>query len=165
MSLTSLSRSIEGYVAIVTGAASGMGEATAKLFAQEGAHVAAMDINAEPLERVTSAIEAAGKSVKGWTLDLADANAIKRVAGEVATHFGGIDILVNNAGISIPTTIDAEDYESAWDKSFEVLLTAHHRTIRAALPYLRESQNPRIVNIASTEGLGATIRSSPYTAA
>lgn len=68
MSLTSLSRSIEGYVAIVTGAASGMGEAKAKLFAQEGAHVAAMDINAEPLERVTSAIEAAGKSVKGWTL-------------------------------------------------------------------------------------------------
>ena len=165
MALTNLSRSVEGYVAFVTGAASGMGEATAKLFASEGAKVAAIDLNEEGLQRVVSEIEAEGCPVRGWTLDLGDADAIKRVIDEAAAHFGGLDMLVNNAGISIPAPIDGDEYESAWAKSLDILITAHIRTIRAALPYLRESKNPRIVNIASTEGLGATKGGSPYTAA
>ncbi len=165
MALTTLSRSIEGKVAVVTGAASGMGEATAKLFADEGARVAAIDINGDPLDRVVGEIEAAGRPVQGWTLDLADGDAIESVFGEIAAHFGGIDILVNNAGISIPSPIDGEGYEAAWDLSLRVLLTAHTRTIRAALPHLRRAEHPRIVNIASTEGLGATKFGSPYTAA
>ncbi len=134
MALTKLSRSIEGKVAIVTGAASGMGEATAKLFADEGARVAAIDINAQPLERVVAEIEAAGKPVRGWALDLADGDAIGRVFADIADHFGGIDILVNNAGISMPTAIDGDDFEAAWNLSLAVLLTAHTRTIRAAAP-------------------------------
>ncbi|MCP5178366.1 MAG: SDR family oxidoreductase [Pseudomonadales bacterium] len=165
MRLSKLSRSIEGKVAIVTGAASGMGEATAKLFADEGAKVAAIDLNAEPLARVVGEIEAAGHAVKGWTLDLSDRAAIKPVIDDVAAHFGGIDILVNNAGISIFTPIDGDQYEAAWDKTLAVLLTAHTATIRAALPYLRRAAHGRIVNIASTEGLGATKFGSPYTAA
>ena len=165
MALTTLSRSIEGKVAIVTGAASGMGEATARLFADEGAKVAAIDINSGPLARVVGEIEAAGKPVRGWTLDLADGDAIATVFGEIAAHFGGIDILVNNAGISVPSPIDGEDFEAAWDISLSVLLTAHTRTIRAALPHLRAAEHARIVNIASTEGLGATKFGSPYTAA
>ena len=165
MALTKLSRSIEGKVAIVTGAASGMGEATAKLFAEQGARVAAIDINAEPLARVVGEIKAAGKAARGWTLDLADGAAIDTVFADIAAHFGGIDILVNNAGIAVPTPIDGEDYEAAWNISLAVLLTAHTRTIRAALPHLRQAEHPRIVNIASTEGLGATKFQSPYTAA
>ncbi|MDP6376914.1 MAG: SDR family oxidoreductase [Pseudomonadales bacterium] len=165
MGLSRLNRSIEGRVAIVTGAASGMGEATAKLFADEGAKVAAIDLNAEPLQRVVSEIEAAGCPVGGWMLDLSDRRAIGAIIDDIATHFGGIDILVNNAGISIPTPIDGDDFETAWDQSLAVLLTAHTATIRAALPYLRESDSARIVNIASTEGLGATKYGSPYTAA
>ena len=70
MALTELSRSISGKVAVVTGAASGMGEATAKLFADEGARVAAIDLNEEPLARVVGEIEADGKPVRGWVLDL-----------------------------------------------------------------------------------------------
>ena len=165
MALTELSRSISGKVAVVTGAASGMGEATAKLFADEGARVAAIDLNGEPLAQVVGEIEADGKPVRGWVLDLADADAIETVFAEIATHFGGIDILVNNAGISIFSPIDGEDYEAAWSKTLSVLLTAHTRTIRAALPHLRQAEHPRIVNIASTEGLGATKFGSPYTAA
>jgi 3-oxoacyl-[acyl-carrier protein] reductase len=163
--LSKLNRSIAGEVAIVTGAASGMGRATAHLFADEGAKVAALDINDGPLKAVVGEIEGAGGTVRGWALDLADRNAIERVIGEVAAHFGGIDILVNNAGISIPIAIDADNYEAAWQKSLDVLITAHTRTIRAALPHLRKSKHPRIVNIASTEGLGATRYQSPYTAA
>ena len=149
----------------MTGAASGMGRATARLFADEGAHVAALDVNAEPLAQVVGEIEAAGYPVKGWVVDLSDGAAIARVIGEVAEHFGGIDILINNAGISRFAPIDSEDYEAAWDISLSVLLTAHTRTIRAALPYLRDAEFGRIVNIASTEGLGATKYGSPYTAA
>lgn len=165
MALVNLSRSVEGYVAFITGAASGMGEATAKLFASEGAKVAVVDVNQEGLDRVVTEIEAAGCPVRGWILDLSDGDAIKSVIDEAAAHFGGLDMLVNNAGISIPAPIDGDEYEAAWSKSFDVLITAHIRTIRAALPYLRQSNNPRIVNIASTEGLGATKFGSPYTAA
>jgi 3-oxoacyl-[acyl-carrier protein] reductase len=163
--LSKLSRSIAGEVAIVTGAASGMGRATAQLFADEGAKVAAIDLNDRDLKKVVGEIEAAGHIARGWTLDLSDRAAIDRVFAEIAAHFDGIDILVNNAGISIPVKIDAENYEAAWQKSLDVLITAHTRTIRAALPHLRKSKAARIVNIASTEGLGATRFGSPYTAA
>ena len=165
MSLSQLSRSIDGLVAVVTGAGSGMGAATAKLFADQGAKVAALDINTAGVAAVVDEISTAGKTAKAWTIDLSDGDAIHQVIEEIAAHFGGIDLLINNAGISIPAPIDGDAYESAWDKSLSVLLTAQHRTIRSALPHLRESSNPRIVNIASTEGLGATKGGSPYTAA
>jgi len=165
MSLTNFSRSISGHIAVVTGAASGMGEATAKLFASEGALVAAIDVNEEGLNRVVDEISSEGKSAKGWILDLSDGEEIKRVFGEIAEHFGGIDILVNNAGISIPSPIDDDNYESNWSRSMDILITAQTKTIRASLPYIRKSDNPRIVNIASTEGFGATKFGSPYTAA
>ena len=165
MALSQLSRSIEGSVAFITGAASGMGEATAKLFADQGAKVAIVDVNEAGLQRVAQEIEAAGCPVKAWLLDLSDVDAINQVIDEAAAHFGGLDILVNNAGISIFSPIDGEDYEAAWSKTFDILITAHIRTIRAALPHLRQAEHPRIVNIASTEGLGATRFGSPYTAA
>ena len=84
---------------------------------------------------------------------------------EVAERFGGLDHLINNAGISRFAPIDGDTYEDEWAISLEVLLTAHTRTIRAALPHLRQSDAARIVNIASTEGWGATKFGSPYTAA
>ncbi len=163
--LSNLSRSIEGSVAIITGAASGMGAATAKLFAEQGARVAALDLNEAPLAAVVDEIQAAGKVAKAWTVDLDDGEAIKSTFADIGTHFGGMDILVNNAGISMFAPIDGDEYEDAWQLSLSVLLTAHTRTIRASLPYLRQSANARIVNIASTEGLGATKFGSPYTAA
>jgi len=165
MRLTSLSRSIAGKTAIVTGAASGMGRATAHLFADEGANVAAMDIDGGALDAVTGEIEAAGHSVGGWQLDVADKAAVERVIGEIATAFGGIDILINNAGIGAGGALDGDDYEATWARGLDVLLTAHVRTIRAALPWLRKADGGRIVNIASTEGLGATKYGSAYTAA
>jgi 3-oxoacyl-[acyl-carrier protein] reductase len=72
---------------------------------------------------------------------------------------------VNNAGISIFGAIDGDAYLAAWNKTLAVLLTAQMLTIRAALPYLRKAAHPRIINIASTEALGATKFGSPYTAA
>jgi 3-oxoacyl-[acyl-carrier protein] reductase len=124
MALSKLSRSVKDKVVIVTGAASGMGRATAHLFADEGAKVALIDINAEPLSKVVGEIHAEGLDAKGWTLDLSDAEAVGRVIKDVGDHFGGIDVLINNAGISLFAPIDAPDYFAAWDKSFAVMLTA-----------------------------------------
>ncbi len=165
MKLSKLSRSIAGKVAIVTGAGSGMGRATAALFADEGAKLAVLDIDQEALDLVEREIAGAGYPVRGWALDVADAEAISRVVPAIAEHFGGIDILVNNAGIGAGGPVDAAEYEAKWQRAFDVLVTAHVRMIRAALPYLRQAEGGRIVNIASTEGLGATKYASPYTAA
>lgn len=163
--LSKLNRSIAGKVALITGAASGMGRATAHLFADEGADVAVTDLNADGVQQVVSEIRGAGLSAEGWTLDITDGAAIKSVVGQVAEHFDGLDILINNAGVSKHTKIDDDGYEEIWDHLLNVLLRAHTRTIRAALPYLRACGAGRIVNIASTEGLGATPETSPYTAA
>lgn len=152
-------------MALVTGAASGMGRATAHLFADEGAMVAVTDLEQAGVDAVVAEITEAGGSAAGWTLDVANAERGATVIGEIVDRFGGLDIVVNNAGISRFSPIDSDDYEDHWAISLEVLLTAQTRIIRAALPHLRASDSARIVNIASTEGWGATRFGSPYTAA
>jgi 3-oxoacyl-[acyl-carrier protein] reductase len=160
-----LSRSVNGLTVLVTGAASGMGRATAFVFAAEGANVAVTDITAEGTQAVAKEIIASGGAAKAWTLDVANRDAISSVVNDVAAHFGSLDIIINNAGISVRVAIDDDGYDEAWAKGLAVMLSAHQRIIRAALPYLRKSKCPRIVNIASTEALGATALHSPYSAA
>jgi 3-oxoacyl-[acyl-carrier protein] reductase len=160
-----LSRSVKGLTVLVTGAASGMGRATAHVFAREGANVAVTDVRLEDCEAVATDIRAEGGVAQAWALDVADPAAITRVVGEIADRFGGLDCLVNNAGVSAGAPIDAAAYEDIWARALPILLTAHPRVIRAALPFLRRSKSPRIVNIASTEALGATARDSVYAAA
>jgi len=160
-----LSRSVKGSVALITGAGSGMGRATAEIFAAEGAHVAVTDFNDASARETADAIVAAGGSAKAWALDVTDVARIRTVIAEIAAAWGGIDIVVNNAGISAFSPIDSENYDAVWTRAFSVLLTAQQQIIRTALPHLRKSKAPRIVNIASTEALGATSRDSPYAAA
>ncbi|WP_435201311.1 SDR family NAD(P)-dependent oxidoreductase [Qipengyuania sp. 902] len=156
------SRSIAGRVAIITGAASGMGAATARLFAAEGAKVAVTDLGLKACEAVASEC---GENARAYALDVADKDAIAQVVAKIADDFGGIDILVNNAGVSSFCPLDDEGYEDVWHRALAVMLTAHQRMVRAALPHLRRSDSARIVNIASTEGLGATPGDTPYVAA
>ncbi|MEQ8746622.1 SDR family oxidoreductase [Pyruvatibacter sp.] len=161
-----LDRSIAGRTAIVTGAASGMGRATAHLFAREGANVAVTDLEQVGCDAVVAEIEAAGfKTAKAWALDVGDHDAIKRVVAATAETFGGIDIIVNNAGLARPVPLGEDGYDESWDLSLNVMLTSHQRMVRAALPHLRKSDAARIVNVASTEGLGATPMNSAYVAA
>lgn len=160
-----LSRSVRGRVVIVTGAASGMGAATARVFADEGARVALADIRGDDVEAVAAGIRAAGGDAKAYTLDVGDGDAIKSVVAAVAADFGGVDCLVANAGISVYEPIDSENYDARWAVGLSILLTAQQRLIRAVLPWLRKSDAPRIVTIASTEALGASAGHSAYSAA
>jgi len=158
-----LSRSISGRRAIVTGAASGMGRATALLFAAEGARVAVTDLELDACEAVASE---AGPNAVPFALDVGNNVAIASTVPRIAEALGGIDILVNNAGVSSFAPLDGgADYEAVWHRALAVMLTAHQRMVRACLPYLRESDAARIVNVASTEGLGATAGDTPYVAA
>ena len=156
---------LDGACAIVTGAASGMGRATAILLARLGAQVAVTDLEQDAAQAVADEIAGEGLTARAWALDVSDQDAIARVTGDVAEAFGNLSVIVNNAGISANLPVDDAGYDRQWDRHLAVLLSSHQRLIRAALPHLRRAAHPRIVNIASTEGLGATAGFSAYSAA
>ena len=163
--IADLSRSVAGRVAFITGAASGIGRATAHVFARQGARVALADINAEGAQAVADAIRAEGGEARAYALDVTDAAAIAAVMAQVASDFGALDCIVNNAGVGRLTPLDDPGYDASWQWQFDIMLAAHQRIIRAALPHLRASDAARIVNVASSEALGATARNSAYVAA
>ena len=147
-------RSVAGRVAVVTGAASGIGRATAALLAEDGAKVAALDRAEPPVPDGGGA----------WTVDLTDPAAVDAVLAEVREQLGPVDILVNNAGVSLPAAIDGPNFDEAWEATLAVNLTAGARLARACVDDLRRNGDGRIVNTASSEALGATPFISAYTA-
>lgn len=151
-------------MAVITGAASGMGRATAHLFADEGARVAVLDRTADGVAAVVAEIEGAGGTAAGWAVDVTDADGVRATIDDVVERLGPPDVLVNNAGVSLPAPIDGPDFDEQWATTIAVNLTAHTTTIRACLPHLARNGDGRIVNIASTEGVGGSAYISPYTA-
>jgi len=160
-----LSRSIKQKVTLITGAGSGMGKATAEVFAAEGAKVVVTDVNSENAQKVSDQINSDGGESLAMSLDVTNESQIKECVSKSIESFGQIDHLINNAGIASPINIDDENYEDIWRNTMEVVLTGQTRLIRACLEYLLKSDAARIVNISSTEGFGATPTHSPYTAA
>ena len=148
-----------------------MGRATAHLFAREGANVAVTDLDAAGAEAVVAEIDAARAEdgtigqAAAFALDVGDRSMIQAVVAATSDRFGGIDIIINNAGFSRRMEIEDPEFDATWAKALEVMLSAHQHMIRAAPPYLRQSDAARIVNIASTEGLGATLGNSAYAVA
>ena len=166
--LTHLSRSIAGKRAIVTGAASGMGRATAHLFADEGARVAVVDLGEDRVGAVVEEIRTVHgpDAAQGWAVDVSDAEQVAHLVADVAEAFRGLDILVNNAGISCAAGAMTDDaqFDEVWAATLAVNLTAQARMVRAVLPFLAAADGGRVVNIASTEGLIATAGITAYTA-
>ena len=167
--LTKLSRSVEGCRVVVTGAASGMGRATAMLFADEGARVAVVDLGADRVRAVVDEIHAAhgADAAIGLVVDMADGEQIKKLVTDVVAAFGGLDAIVNNAGVAEPNSLflDEAAFEDSWRHTLDVNLTAHARFVRAALPYLQQAPTGgRVVNIASTEAIVTTAGMASYTA-
>lgn len=166
--LSQLSRSVVGKRVIVTGAASGMGRATAHLFADEGARVVAVDRDEQGLETVVKEITACHgtERVLGVPTDVAVHDELRELVSRTVDWSGGVDAVINNAGISIPndTFQDEDEFELNWARTLDVNLTSHVRLVRLAIPHLVASGAGRIVNIASTEAIVTTAGISAYTA-
>jgi 3-oxoacyl-[acyl-carrier protein] reductase len=166
--LTALSRSIEDRVAIVTGAASGMGRATAHLFADEGARVVVADLGSDRVDAVVADITAVhgDGAALGIVCDVADRAQLRSLVDDTISWAGRLDILVNNAGVSVVTSAfqDEDEFEDNWAHTLDVNLTAQARLIRLVLPHLVASGAGRIVNIASTESIVATAGLAAYAA-
>ena len=141
--------SLKGKVAIITGAASGIGEATAHRFVTEGAHVVGYDIDHAGL----AAIAEKEPSIHTRTGDVADSTLAKKVVEETIAEFGRLDILVNSAGISARTVDPNEDRESRWDKVMKVNAKGTLIMSEAAVAAMRESGGGSIVNLSSIMGL------------
>ena len=166
---------LEGKVAVVTGAARGIGAATASLFAQQGARLVLNDLDAEPLEALAAEINKNGieaKAVPGDVTDPALPGALLTAADE---NWGAVDVLVNNAGYSWDGTIHKMSDEQ-WQAMLDVHLNSAFRLIRAAAPYMRdrakaemadggEASFRKIVNVSSTTGTRGNFGQVNYAAA
>jgi 2-hydroxycyclohexanecarboxyl-CoA dehydrogenase len=145
---------LDGKVAAITGGASGIGEATARLFAEEGAHIAIADMDAERGRMVADEIKAAGGEaifVEAHMEREADATAFIQRTLE---HFGRLNILVNNAGMRLYQTV-VEASEESWDAILGVNLKGYAFCAKAAIPEMRRSGGGSIVNVASVRAVVA----------
>lgn len=153
---------LQGKVALVTGAGSGIGRASAERFAAEGARVAVVDLKGA--EDVAEAIEAAGGEAIALRTDVADEEAVAAMAAAAIERFGRVDVLMNNAGI-LDDYLPAADMPTAvWDRVLGVNLNAQFFTARALLPQMVERGAGAIVNVASTAGLNGGNGGAAYTA-
>lgn len=134
---------LQGKVAIVTGAASGIGRACAEMLAAQGAAVMALDINHD-VERLF-----AKGSLVGGTCDVTDADSVTAAVHATIRRFGGLDILVSNAGLFPPSQKLEHMADDVWTRSLDLNLTSHQRLLRACIPFLREGAEPAVVIMAS----------------
>jgi 2-dehydro-3-deoxy-L-rhamnonate dehydrogenase (NAD+) len=140
----------EGQVAIVTGAASGLGLAIAKKLADDGAQVALLDLNEDA---VTAAAKSIGSNAVSFAVDLTNETQVNNVVSQIGEQFGRIDVLVNSAGVTGKTNIKSHEVETGDLRFvFEVNLMASFFTARAVLPWMLKQNYGRILHIASVAG-------------
>lgn len=133
----------QGKVALVTGAASGIGRACAEALRARGAAVAALDINPD-IETLFS-----GSDLAGMVCDVTDAAALKAGVDAAVRRFGGIDIVISNAGL-FPASLEIADMDAAtWERSLAVNLTSHQQLLKACIPYLQQGMDAAVVFVAS----------------
>jgi NAD(P)-dependent dehydrogenase (short-subunit alcohol dehydrogenase family) len=153
----------DGARVLITGAASGIGEATAQLLAAEGARLVLLDRNAEGLARVAEGLEC-----RAVVANVADADSVRDGVGAAAEAFGGLDHLVNNAGVGSIGRLETYP-DRDLERLIAVNLTGAYRVLAACLPHLRRGCSPgvnrSVVNVASASGVRPTLGEAPYSAA
>ncbi|MCU9614416.1 SDR family oxidoreductase [Caldibacillus lycopersici] len=151
-----------GKVAVVTGAASGMGKAIAALYAKEGAKVIVADLNIDGAEQVAAEITSNGGTAKAVQANVAKLEDIENMIDTAVNEFGTLDILVNNAGIMDGFEPVGEIPDEKWDLIFEVNTKGVMRAMRKAIPIFLEKGKGNIINIASTGGLNGAHAGAAY---
>ena len=158
-----MSNRLKGRVALVTGASSGIGEATALELARQGAKVAIAARRRERLDALAKQLEGLGAEPLVLTADLADETAARRVVKETEAHYGRLDILVNNAGVMYLEPVAEADL-GRWRQMLELNVLGLIAATQAALAGMRARRDGHIVNISSTAGRIANPNAAAYAA-
>jgi NAD(P)-dependent dehydrogenase (short-subunit alcohol dehydrogenase family) len=156
-------RTLEGKTALVTGASSGLGRATAIALARTGADVALVARSAEELEGAREEASETGSRALALPADLAEEDEAARAVGRTVEEFGRIDVLVNAAGTDAPGTVEELGVEG-WDRTLAVNLRAPFLLSKAAFPRMREAGGGTIVNVSSVAGKKGWANASAYCA-
>ncbi|PWI14704.1 oxidoreductase [Streptomyces sp. Act143] len=155
----------QGYGVLITGAARGIGAATARRFAEEGARVLVSDLDTAAAEKTASALRAEGLAAEAYGCDVGDRAAVEAAVAHAVAAFGRLDVLVNNAFHCTPDAPLFEDEpDDVWAADLDITLTGAYRCSRAALPHLAASGRGAIVNVGSVNGL-ADFGNHAYSAA
>ena len=155
---------LDGKVAMVTGAGSGIGRVAAELFAAEGAAVAVLDLDGEAAEETVGKIEADGGTAIALTANVAVAADVDSAVARAGREFGRLDVLYNNAGVNSAGSV-SDATEDDWDRCFAVNAKGTFLCSRAAIPYLEQGPGGAIVNQGSVAGLVAVPNFAAYCAA
>jgi len=154
---------LEGKTAIVTGAGSGIGEATAMLFANHGANVVCADINLETADHTCKMIISAGGTAVVAGVDVTQSTQVKDMIEAAVEAYGGVDILFNNAGVVFAGSVTNSD-EDTWNKTFDVNLKGVMLGSKYAIPEMMKRGGGAIVNTSSINGIVASVGIASYAA-
>lgn len=152
---------LKGKVALVTGAGSGLGEATAHALAQAGCAVACVDINEEAVGLVCEHLQHQQATSFAFPCDISRADAVYATVERIAERLGGLDIVVNCAAVDFTYSVEEMSIEQ-WDNALAVNLRAPFLFAKAAFPYMRRQHYGHFINVASTAGLRAWANASVY---
>ena len=151
-------------VAVITGAGSGMGRATALLFAQEGAAVLVADVNEQGGAETVERIDAAGGRGVFLRTDVADSEDVRAMVQRAVDRFGALDVLFNNAGIAGESARLADQSEENWQRVIGVNLTGVYLGMRHAIPVMLERGGGSIISTASVAGMVGWVGAAAYSA-
>ena len=154
---------LENKIAVVTGAASGMGKAIAKLYAQEGAKVVVADYNFEGAEAVVKEITETNGQAIPMSVNVADGDAVNKMIEDTVSEYGSLDILVNNAGVMDNFEPVGEIKDEDWDRIFDINTKGVMRAMRKAVNYwIDNDKSGVIVNTISTGGISGAHAGATY---
>src|SRR5690349_10765809 len=152
---TTTSTTLTGRVAVVTGASSGIGEATAKRLAASGAKVAVLARRAERLDKLVNEIEQAGGTALAIAIDVSDADAVRAAADRVAQELGTVDLLFNNAGVMLPAPVEEQRFDQ-WQQQIDLNISGLMYVIGAFVPQLIASAAEKgVADLINTSSIGA----------
>lgn len=153
---------LDGKVAVITGAALGLGRATALRMAEEGAAVAVCDLRFEDADALARDLVERGLPAAAWRLDVSRELDVQRVLGEVAERFGHIDVLVNNAGVAGADKPTDQLTEAEWDAVQAVNVKGVFFGVKHVIPHMRRAGGGSIINLSSIYGLVSAPDVPPY---